>query len=829
MGQSGSRELAEAFERATSQLSDLQLSEITSRFNEIYSQDGCRAGHLLNRENFSNHFQLPVVLGDRLFTAFDVNKSGTVSFEEFVCGLAVCLHGTVIDKAALLFKAFNLNEDEGVSQQEMATMLYGSLKSAKTIMQCTAEGQSALLQGQNEQEIVQKIVADAFKNCDITRTGKLLPIEFEYWLKRNPQFMDNIFGAIFPSTNQSACQSSLTMPDSVREAVPLDMDEQLLVKKVDVTTSLLRSEPSLEDIVDDCNREDGITEDDGIVNETVKDSISKDSKTSPSPKPSPVLSRSLSLKSSLEIVDDHYADHSSCKTEQVVVFTHEMVEQMELVVEPNEKDRMEEVFSGVIENIDSPLSSLAHKVCSFTSKISKQDEIKTAESTTSSLFSPTTSLTSVPPTPDLEPERMHIAWLPSEHTRQLLNARKTGVILDHQVLTLPGLSIEGPLPDPVTELLKRYGLDQDVRKPMMTADSVVPDPRGFRTLVTNGCFRSALDLAGKFLSANGQGLGSRGQPGALHTHKTLQVWMCRIALLVKLHLYSVAQTELDSFGDFDRPDLYFDFHADIYPEHQGGSLVPFSLRLLYAELPQYLGSYNESLDKLYKLLHVSQMIESNLASGLAEDGSRIQMSHEEQRESLKLWKARSVQVMYAIGNCLVGLKDYHLAVSVFESLLEMDPDHKLDLLNGIGRVHLQLGNIAAACSTFREVEATCGQENEAMVKMNLGMVQVALAKYKEGQQFFQEVLLLQPENAVAVNNLAACLVYQGRVKEAVTVLEELVWRNPAKSLQESVLFNLCTAYELDSSQSFEKKKSMLSLAASHRGDNFNTDCLKIGL
>ena len=74
MGQSGSRELAEAFERATSQLSDLQLSEITSRFNEIYSQDGCRAGHLLNRENFSNHFQLPVVLGDRLFTAFDVNK-----------------------------------------------------------------------------------------------------------------------------------------------------------------------------------------------------------------------------------------------------------------------------------------------------------------------------------------------------------------------------------------------------------------------------------------------------------------------------------------------------------------------------------------------------------------------------------------------------------------------------------------------------------------------------------------------------------------------------------------------------------------------------------
>jgi hypothetical protein len=48
--------------------------------------------------------------------------------------------------------------------------------------------------------------------------------------------------------------------------------------------------------------------------------------------------------------------------------------------------------------------------------------------------------------------------------------------------------------------------------------------------------------------------------------------MCRIALLVKLRLYSTAQEELEAFGDFDRPDLYFDYHADIYPEHKGGSI-----------------------------------------------------------------------------------------------------------------------------------------------------------------------------------------------------------------------------------------------------------------
>lgn len=34
------------------------------------------------------------------------------------------------------------------------------------------------------------IVDTAFRNCDISRSGKLLPLEFEYWLKRNPKMLD---------------------------------------------------------------------------------------------------------------------------------------------------------------------------------------------------------------------------------------------------------------------------------------------------------------------------------------------------------------------------------------------------------------------------------------------------------------------------------------------------------------------------------------------------------------------------------------------------------------------------------------------------------------
>jgi tetratricopeptide (TPR) repeat protein len=87
-------------------------------------------------------------------------------------------------------------------------------------------------------------------------------------------------------------------------------------------------------------------------------------------------------------------------------------------------------------------------------------------------------------------------------------------------------------------------------------------------------------------------------------------------------------------------------------------------------------------------------------------------------------------------------------VSIFESLIDMDLEHKLELLSAIGRIYLQLGNISAAMTTFGEVEAVCGPEQVAMVKMNRGLVQVALANYKEGQQVFQEVVQSEPNNAL---------------------------------------------------------------------------------
>ena len=46
-----------------------------------------------------------------------------------------------------------------------------------------------------------------------------------------------------------------------------------------------------------------------------------------------------------------------------------------------------------------------------------------------------------------------------------------------------------------------------------------------------------------------------------------QIWFVRIALLVKLRMFSSAEAELNAFKDFDAPDLYYQYYPD--EQYQG--------------------------------------------------------------------------------------------------------------------------------------------------------------------------------------------------------------------------------------------------------------------
>ena len=51
-----------------------------------------------------------------------------------------------------------------------------------------------------------------------------------------------------------------------------------------------------------------------------------------------------------------------------------------------------------------------------------------------------------------------------------------------------------------------------------------------------------------------------------------QIWFVRIALLFKLRSFNSAEAELNAFGDFDKPDLFYEFYTTIYPGMKGDLL-----------------------------------------------------------------------------------------------------------------------------------------------------------------------------------------------------------------------------------------------------------------
>lgn len=72
-----------------------------------------------------------------------------------------------------------------------------------------------------------------------------------------------------------------------------------------------------------------------------------------------------------------------------------------------------------------------------------------------------------------------------------------------------------------------------------------------------------------------------------------------------------------------------------------------------------------------------------------------------------------------------------------------------------------------------------------------------------------------------------CLLYLGKLKDSLRQLEAMVQQGPGHALHESVLFNLTTMYELESSRSSQKKQALLEAVAGTEGDSFNTQCLKL--
>ena len=175
------------------------------------------------------------------------------------------------------------------------------------------------------------------------------------------------------------------------------------------------------------------------------------------------------------------------------------------------------------------------------------------------------------------------------------------------------------------------------------------------------------------------------------------------------------------------------------------------------------------------------------------------------------------------------MQDFSGAVVYLSELIQKDTAHEMQLKSSLGRLFLQFGDIASAQRYFAMATELCDQASDvdrADVLADAGLLAIGQNNYAQALKCFQDALTIQPENYMLVNNVAVCLVYLGRVKDALSLMETTVKQNTPQLLQENVILNLSTIYELENSDG-SKKNTLLKLISEYKGDGINLASLKM--
>ncbi|XP_014016995.1 calsenilin isoform X3 [Oncorhynchus tshawytscha] len=88
----------------------------------------CPSG-LVDEETFKTIYSQFFPQGDAttyahfLFNAFDMDRNGSIRFEDFVIGLSVLLRGTVTEKLNWAFNLYDINKDGYITKEEMLAIM----------------------------------------------------------------------------------------------------------------------------------------------------------------------------------------------------------------------------------------------------------------------------------------------------------------------------------------------------------------------------------------------------------------------------------------------------------------------------------------------------------------------------------------------------------------------------------------------------------------------------------------------------------------------------------------------------------------------------------
>lgn len=175
-------------------------------------------------------------------------------------------------------------------------------------------------------------------------------------------------------------------------------------------------------------------------------------------------------------------------------------------------------------------------------------------------------------------------------------------------------------------------------------------------------------------------------------------------------------------------------------------------------------------------------------------------------------------------------KDFKLCLELLNMLIELCGNDDPNVLSKLGYVKMQYGDVEGTKKAFNSVEGMVGSESEVglrnLVSRNKALMYIVEKDYVSAVREYEECIERDGMDMVAMNNKALCLMYSRDLSDAIKVLENALERVPTVALNETLVVNLCSMYELAYVNHSDIKRTLNNWIARVAPDDFDSTCTR---
>jgi trafficking protein particle complex subunit 12 len=308
-------------------------------------------------------------------------------------------------------------------------------------------------------------------------------------------------------------------------------------------------------------------------------------------------------------------------------------------------------------------------------------------------------------------------------------------------------------------------------------------------------------------------------PGFLLPHERLTCDAYRGLALIQTLMVDRASSIVDALGSLGPENQVYRYEAypEYYPEHKSGSFVPFELSFLAIEIRVRRGE-STAIPECYALRELFPQHTSLLLSALV--GYHLRAAQHDAAadvaRSLALQQGATPRALLVYARVLLHIGDIREAARILkqakpqiaDSLSSSDVHSDVTADDVLRRVHSAL------------LLAAQGHHEKALAE-NDAAADIASSIVSTGGNIGDEARYVR---VFAKCNAGICLMQMGLLSEAIRRLEDCLREDCEAALDEGLVFNLCTMYDLAyPDEAADKKKVLLRLSSRFGRQGFNLD------